>query len=119
MLTFTLLNSLANATLTTLNPTNARASVGVRWSRRQILTNRFTVKVADNGTPSLSATNSFTVTVNPASQPALNSIALANEVSLSATGIIGPDYTLLVSSNLVNWQTLFTTNPTSDAGLVH
>ena len=109
-LTFTLLAAPTNAALTTLNPTNA----SVNWRplvAQASSTNLFTVMVADNGTPSLSATNSFFITVNPASQPVLNSIALGNQVSLSATGILGPDYTLLVSSNLISWQTLFTTYP--------
>jgi len=76
-------------------------------------TNPIKIKVTDSGTPNLSATNNFVVTVNPVSQPALNSIVLGgDQVSLSATGLLGPDYTLLTSTNLVSWQPLFTTNPT-------
>jgi hypothetical protein len=109
-LTFTLLAAPTNATLVSLNASNALYTWRPLISQANS-TNAIQVKVTDNGTPSLSATNNFVVTVNPASQPALNSIALGSQVSLSATGMIGPDYTLLISSNLVNWQTLFTTNP--------
>jgi hypothetical protein len=41
----------------------------------------------------------------------LSSIVLGSQVSLSATGMIGPDYLLFTSTNLLNWQLLFTTNP--------
>src|SRR5205814_5695291 len=111
-LTFTLLAAPTNATLVSLNASNAlyiwRPFISQAGSP-----NAIKVKVTDNGTPSLSATNSFVITVNPASQPVLSSISLGSQVSLSATGMIGPDYSLLISSNLVNWQTVFTTNPTA------
>ena len=109
-LTFTLLAAPTNASLTALNPTNARVSWRPLISQAAS-TNTVQVRVTDNGVPALSATNNFIITVSAASQPALNSIALGSQVNLSATGMIGPDYTLLASSNLVNWQTLFTTNP--------
>jgi hypothetical protein len=32
-------------------------------------------------------------------------------VNLSATGLVGPDYLLFTSTNLVNWQLLSATNP--------
>ncbi|MGB8367903.1 MAG: hypothetical protein WCF71_01270 [Verrucomicrobiia bacterium] len=70
-----------------------------------------TVQVADNGTPSLSATNSFIVTLNLLAQPAVSSINVScGQVSLVATGAVGPDYTVLISTNLTNWQVLFTSN---------
>jgi hypothetical protein len=106
-LTFGLLAAPTNAVLNT-------ASGVLTWRplvSQQNTTNPFTVMVADNGTPSLSATNSFTITVNPVSQPALTFIILGGQVSLSATGMIGPDYSLLTSTNLLDWQLLFTTNP--------
>ncbi len=111
-LTFTLLTAPTNATLTLLNASNALFT----WRpliRQAASTNTIQLKVADNGTPNLSATNNFVIAVNPASQPALSSIALGNQVSLSATGIIGPDYSLYTSTNLVNWQLLFATNPSA------
>jgi O-glycosyl hydrolase len=75
-------------------------------------TNQFTVKVSDNGTPSLSATNTFKVTVNPLLPPLFSSVSLAaNRINLSINGDAGPDYTLLSSTNLVDWQVLLVTNP--------
>jgi hypothetical protein len=112
-LTFALLNSPTNGSLATVNATNAiftwRPLVAQADSA-----NTIRVKVTDSGTPNLSATNSFVITVNPASQPALSSITLGGgQITLTATGLIGPDYTLLTSTNLAAWQPLFTTNPTT------
>jgi hypothetical protein len=74
-------------------------------------TNLIVVKVANNGAPNLSATNSFAVTVNPLSPPNLGSItASGGQVRLLINGPLGPDYTLLTSTNLTDWQVLFTTN---------
>jgi hypothetical protein len=83
-------------------------------------TNTVTVRVADNGTPSLSATNTFKVTVNPLAQPVVNSIVPgAGQVSLVVTGAYGPDYTVLTSTDLTTWQVLLTTNsPTSPVSLL-
>ncbi len=111
-LTFALLNSPTNGSLATVNATNAvftwRPLVGQADS-----TNTIRVKVTDSGTPNLSATNSFIITVNPVSQPALSTITLGvGQVTLTGSGLIGPDYTLLTSTNLAGWQALFTTNPT-------
>ncbi len=109
-LTFTLLAAPTNATLVSLNVSNAIFT----WRpliAQAASTNMVQVKVSDSGTPTLSATNNFIITVNPASQPVLRSITLGSQVSLSATGLLGPDYSLLVSSNLINWQIFFTTNP--------
>jgi len=109
-LTFSLLTAPTNATLTSLNASNALFTWRPLMSQTTS-TNSIEVKVADSGTPSLSATNHFTITVNPASQPAFNSIALGSAVSLAATGMIGPDYSLFTSTDLLNWQLLLTTNP--------
>lgn len=60
-----------------------------------------------NGNPAY-----ITITINPARQPLPSSAVLAGGVvTLTATGIVGPDYTLLISTNLVDWQSLITTNP--------
>jgi len=107
-----LLTGPANAALTTLNPSNARVSWRPLISQLAS-TNPFQVVVADNGTPNLSVTNNFVITVNPVSQPALYPIVSGSQVSLSATGMIGPDYSLLTSTNLAAWQLLYTTNPGS------
>ena len=108
-LTFLLLSGPTNALLNTANgiftwrPMVAQATT----------TNQITVKVSDSGTPSLSATNRYTITVNPLAASGFNAINLTGgQVILTATGALGPDYTLLTSTNLVNWQPLFVTNPT-------
>jgi hypothetical protein len=109
-LTFSLLNAPNNATLTPLNNTNAVFTWRPLVSQANT-TNTITLKVADNGTPNLSATNSFTVKVNPLAQPAVSSISVSGgQVSLVATGAVGPDYTLWASTNLTSWQVLFTSN---------
>jgi hypothetical protein len=106
-LTFSLLNGPAYATL---NAANGVFTWRPRVSQANT-TNPVTVRVADNGTPVLSATNSFTVTVNPLAQPVISSIAATGgQVSLAVNGPAGPDYTLLSSTNLTGWQALFTTN---------
>jgi len=108
-LTFFLLNAPTNASLTVVNATNA-VFIWRPLIAQADSTNIVQVKVTDSG--GLSATNSFAVTVNAISQPTLSSITLGGQISLTATGLIGPDYTLLSSKNLVDWQTLLTTNPT-------
>ena len=109
-LTFSLLNAPTNATLTPLNNTNAVFTWRPLVSQAST-TNTITLKVADNGTPNLSATNSFTVKVNPLAQPTVSSISVSGgQVSLVVTGALGPDYTLWASTNLTSWQVLFTSN---------
>jgi hypothetical protein len=106
-LTFSLLSAPANAALNSSN--------GIFTWRPLVsqagTTNLVSVAVADNGTPGMSATNNFNVTVNPLNQPALNSITVSNgQITLVADGTLGPDYTLLTSTDLVNWRVLFTTS---------
>ena len=108
-LTFGLLNNPTGATLTSLNATNAlfawRAPVN-----QANTTNPVTVAVTDNET-GLSATNRFNVVVNPITNPVIGSVTLSQgQVSLTVNGPQGPDYTLLTSTNLLNWQMVFTTN---------
>jgi hypothetical protein len=68
-------------------------------------------RVLDNGTNTLSATQSVTITVPPLAIPQVSSVGLTNgQLQLQLTGDTGPDYTVLASSNLVNWAPLFTTN---------
>ena len=70
------------------------------------------VTVTDNGTPSLAATQNFSVTVN---SPVLPGIASAKIISgkfqMNISGDLGPDYSVLGSSNLVSWTLLQTSNP--------
>ncbi len=109
-LTFSLLNAPTNAALASLNTNNTIFSWRPLVSQANT-TNSIILKVADNGTPSLSATSMFKVTVNPLVQPAVSSIHVSGgQVSLVATGAIGPDYTVLISTNLARWQILFTSN---------
>jgi glucuronoarabinoxylan endo-1,4-beta-xylanase len=73
-------------------------------------TNLIQIEVTDNGSPPLSATNSFNVVVNPITNPVLSSITVSpGQVSMTVNGPQGPDYTLWTSTDLINWQTLFTT----------
>ena len=107
-LTFSVLSAPTNSTLNTTN--------GIFTWRPLVsqadTTNAITVKVADNGTPSLSATNRYTIVVNPLAAATLRSVSLAGEtVALTVDGAVGPDYTLLTSTNLTEWQVLFRTNP--------
>jgi pectin methylesterase-like acyl-CoA thioesterase len=71
------------------------------------------VVVTDNGTPNLSATNSFSIIVNPLTQPNITAPVYSNgQFSMSVTGQVGPDYALQMSTNLsgYNWVTLLRTN---------
>ena len=106
-LTFNLLNGPTHATL--------NASNGVFMWRPLVsqarTANVVTVSVTDDGSPNLSATNSFTVTVNPLNRPVFRSISVGEgRVNLVADGDAGPDYTLLTSTNLFDWSFLRTTN---------
>jgi len=106
-LTFNLLAGAGNATLNT----NSGAFSWRPAVTNANTTNAFTLKVADNGSPILSATQSFTVTVNPLTQPTAASIVLNNgQLGFQVSGQAGPDYAVQVSSNLLGWSTLFITN---------
>ena len=75
-------------------------------------TNPITLKVADNGSPGLSATQTFTVTVNPLTLPSVSATTFNNvQFTLQVSNsIVGPDYAVQMSTNLVGWSTLFITN---------
>jgi len=109
-LTFSLMGAPANATLTTNNGTNAVFTWRPLVSQANT-TNTITIKVTDNGSPPLSASQSFTITVNPLAPPTVSSIAAsASQISLVVDGPTGPDYSLLASTNLTDWQAISTTN---------
>jgi len=77
-------------------------------------TNRIALTVTDNGSPSLSATQQFQVTVLRPATPQLSSLAfVGSALQFSVSGDLGPDYSLYVSTNLsqTNWSLLLTTNP--------
>ncbi len=107
-LTFSLTTSVTNAALDANN--------GVFTWRPLVTqansTNPFTVVVTDNGTPNLSATQSFSVIVNPLTMPSFAISHAGNgQIAISVNGQLGPDYAVQGSSNLVNWNTLWITNP--------
>jgi hypothetical protein len=106
-LTFALLAGTTNATLNT--------SSGA-FSFRPLVTqakstNNFTLEVSDNGTPSMSATQSFYVIVNPLSAPGISSFSInGGQFGFNINGQSGPDYAVEASTNLTQWSTVFTTN---------
>jgi glucuronoarabinoxylan endo-1,4-beta-xylanase len=74
-------------------------------------TNTIQIQATDNGSPNLSATNSFVVVVNAITNPAISSVNVTQgQISMAVNGPFGPDYTLLTSTDLVNWQALLTSN---------
>jgi hypothetical protein len=106
-LTYSLLAGNSNATLST--------NTGAFFWRPQVTdvhtTNLFTLAVADNGSPSLSATQSFMVFVNALTQPTLASIILTNGlIQFQVQGQAGPDYALEGSTNLMDWNILTISN---------
>ena len=72
--------------------------------------NPFTVRVTDNGSPALSASQSFVVTVTNLPQPALGVQVQDGSFALRIEGANGPDYQIQASTNLVDWDVIFSTN---------
>jgi hypothetical protein len=106
-LTFALLAGATNATLNTNNGAFSFRPLVTQANS----TNGFTLKVADSGTPSLSATQSFSVFVNPLSAPGLSNVSVAGgQFSFSVSGQSGPDYAIEASTNLTQWSNVFITN---------
>ena len=106
-LTFALLAGPTNATLNT----NSGAFSFRPLVTQANSTNNFTLKVSDNGTPSLSATQSFSVVVNPLSAPGISNVSVAGgQFRFSVSGQSGPDYAIETSTNLTEWSTVFITN---------
>ena len=106
-LTFALLAGATNATLNT----NDGAFSFRPLVTQADSTNNFTLKVSDNGTPSLSATQSFAVVVNPLVAPTVSNVSVAGgQFSFSIGGQSGPDYAIETSTNLTQWSNVFTTN---------
>jgi hypothetical protein len=74
-------------------------------------TNFFNVQVTDDGTPPLSASSSFSIVVNRPTQPGLSDVAVtSNQFKMLVNGDAGPNYSVLASTDLVNWVPLFITN---------
>jgi O-glycosyl hydrolase len=110
ILTFSLLAGPGNATL--------HPSSGI-YTWRPLVSQQdqvfpVTVQVTDNGAPPLSATNTFTLTVNPVATPMLSLLSVVDgEVSLGVNGDVGPDYILWSATNQTDWQSLLTNTPES------
>jgi hypothetical protein len=90
------------------------ASGGLTWRptiAQSPSINPFTVVVSDNGSPSLSATQTFLVTVSRPASPQINSAAVNGGVfQFNITGDSGPDYIIEAAANLSqpnNWQPIF------------
>ena len=99
-----------NATLTQVNNTNANFSFRPLVTQANS-TNNFTLKVSDNGTPSMSATQSFSVVVNPLSAAGIGNVSFAGgQLSFNVSGLAGPDYAIETSTNLTQWSNVFITN---------
>ncbi len=106
-LTFALLAGATNATLNT----NSGAFSFRPLVTQANSTNAFTLQVSDNGTPSLSATQNFSVVVNPLSMPGISNLSFAGgQFSFSINGQSGPDYAVETSTNLTQWSNVFITN---------
>jgi polygalacturonase len=73
--------------------------------------NPFTLVVTDSGSPNLSATQTFNVTVNLPAPPSIQPASFTNgQFSFSINGASGPDYLVQASTNLTNWITIATNN---------
>ncbi len=109
-LSFSLLNPPAGASVdTTSGVFTWRPAIAQSPSTQTVA-----VVVADNAVPSLSATQSFTVTVMRPALPALTSGSMiSSQFGFWINGDTGPDYTIQVSTNLSSWTTVSTTNSPS------
>jgi hypothetical protein len=106
-LAFALLAGTTNATLNT----NSGAFSFRPLVTQANSTNNFMLAVSDNGTPPLSATQSFSVIVNPLPLPQLASGGWNNgQFVLQVGGQSGPDYAIETSTNLTQWRAVFRTN---------
>ncbi|EEF57830.1 LamG-like jellyroll fold domain-containing protein [Pedosphaera parvula] len=105
---FSLLSSPAGANLNGTNgvltwrPTMAQANTS----------NQFAIKVSDSGSPSTGATQSFWVSVVQPVRPNLGGLSSDHGmIRFSISGDLGPDYTVLGSTNLLDWVPIVNTNP--------
>ncbi|MCW5554678.1 MAG: putative Ig domain-containing protein [Verrucomicrobiae bacterium] len=92
----------------TINPSSGLLT----WTpaQTQVGTHPVAVRVADNGAPSLSATQTFQVTVTGEGSSLAISRLPANLMQLTITGDIGLEYELLMSTNLTHWSRLLQFN---------
>jgi hypothetical protein len=69
------------------------------------------VVVSDSGVPNLTVTQSFIASVTRPVSPLLSaSLSSSGTFQFAVTGDMGPDYTVLSSTNLVDWIPLWSTN---------
>lgn len=74
-------------------------------------TNPFTMMMTDNGTLGLSATQNFAVTVISLAKPVILTLPpMSGQLVLRVNGDNGPDYQIRGSTNLMEWNVIFTTN---------
>ncbi len=76
-------------------------------------TNVITIKAQNNATPGLSATRSFTVTVNGIPSPVISSASVSNGFFGFQIAGSGGNYVIQSSTNLLDWDTIATTNPSA------
>jgi len=106
-LTFSLLSAPTNATLNT----NSGAFSFRPLVSQANTTNPISLEVTDSENPPLSATNNFTITVNPLTLPQVSSVGWSNgQFVLQVSGQSGPDYGIQTSTNLTQWSMVFTAN---------
>jgi len=106
-LTFALLAGATNATLATANGAFSFLPLVTQANS----TNSFILRVSDDGTPSMSATQSFSVIVNPLSAPDIGDVSVSGgQLNFSVTGQSGPDYAIETSTNLTQWRVVLITN---------
>ena len=97
----------ANATL---NPNSGAFSFRPLVTQANSI-NGFKLKVSDNGTPPLSATQSLSVVVNPLAAPVISSISFkGRQFGFNVNGQGGPDYAIETSTNLTQWSDILITN---------
>jgi hypothetical protein len=107
LLTFSLFSGPTNATLNT----NSGAFSFRPLISQANTTNPITLEVSDNEDPPSSATQNFTVTVNPLTLPRMSSSGWSNgQFALQVSGQSGPDYEIQTSTNLAQWSMVFATN---------
>ena len=97
------------------SPTNMSINAAnglVTWMplESQVGTHPITVRVMDNGSPSMSATQSFQVTVNGSGSSLAINVLAGGLKQLNISGDAGLMYELQVSTNLTSWDNLIQIN---------